>query len=84
MQYNLYIGRKVQLWEKRYKYKKLIGVGHYKGSERFWVQGDKHPESRWVKIFKITDGKYKGHLITELECEWNPLTIGNDETTGLS
>jgi len=84
MEYRLWIGRRVQLWEKFSKTQKFIGVGHYKGCERYWIKGEKHPESRWIKIFQIDSGKFKGDLITEIECNWNPIKIGLDETTGLS
>lgn len=78
MKYRLWKGRKVQLWQKGKQYKKLIGIGFYKGAER------RYGFDRWIKLFEIIDGQYKGNLITELECEWNPVNIESSETTGLS
>lgn len=82
MAYNLWIGRKIQIWEKGKKYKKLIGIGYYKGSDRIIVN-EKNVISKWVKVFAITEGEFKRSFINELECEWNPLTIGDKEMTGL-
>ena len=66
--YRLWKGRKVQLWKKGNQYKQLIGIGFYKGAER------RYGFDKWIKLFKIIEGKNKGELISELECDWNPLT----------
>ena len=81
MQYRMWVGRKVQIWE--LKSKKFIGIGLYMGSKKIARDGN-GAKPEWVKIFDIITGKFQGHSITELECRFNPLKIGINEMTGLS
>lgn len=80
MKYRMWKGRKVQIWNMDRK--RFIGIGIYIGSQRMVIEGDTL-ESAWIKIFEIQTGKFKNHTITELECKWNPVKVGLEETTGL-
>lgn len=71
MSEQMWMGRKVQLWKKGKQYKKLIGTGYYKGSERFFMDNNEL-QSNWIKVFLVKTGKYKGQFITELSCDWSP------------
>ena len=75
MQYRLWLGRKVNIYQNN----KFIGIAVYKGSQKLLVKN----KSKWVKFFLLIAGKYKNNIITDQNYQWMPVKIGNEEITGL-